>query len=104
VTSIQAAPFAGVSLADEDALLVGPERVEVHGTDARSFSANIGAVAPGYLDGDGAVERGVASEEDEAHATRAISRSTAIPGASAARRRSSTGVVDRCRRGTDLSE
>ena len=35
----------------------------------RSFSANIELVAPGYHDGDGAVEGGVASEEDEAHAT-----------------------------------
>ncbi len=49
VTNIQAAPFAGVSLVDEDALLVDPDRVEVHGADARSFSANIGPVAPGVV-------------------------------------------------------
>ena len=49
VTNIQAAPFAGVSVVDEDALLVDPDRVEVHGTDARSFSANIGPVAPGVV-------------------------------------------------------
>jgi endonuclease/exonuclease/phosphatase family metal-dependent hydrolase len=49
VRNIEAAPFPGVSLVDEDALLVDPERVEVHGTDARSFSANLGAVAPGVV-------------------------------------------------------
>jgi endonuclease/exonuclease/phosphatase family metal-dependent hydrolase len=49
VTNIQAAPFAGVSLVDEDALLVDPDRVEVHGVGARSFSANIGPVAPGLV-------------------------------------------------------
>lgn len=49
VRNIEAAPFAGVSLIDEDVLLVDPERVEVHGTDARRFSANIGPVAPGVM-------------------------------------------------------
>jgi endonuclease/exonuclease/phosphatase family metal-dependent hydrolase len=49
VRNIEAAPFPGVSLIDEDVLLVDPERVEVHGTDARRFSANIGPVAPGVV-------------------------------------------------------
>ncbi len=49
VRNIEAAPFPGVSLVDEDVLLVDPARVEVQGTDARSFTANIGPVAPGVV-------------------------------------------------------
>jgi endonuclease/exonuclease/phosphatase family metal-dependent hydrolase len=49
VSNIQAAPFPGVSLLDEDAILVDPSRVAVHRTVARSFSANIGPVAPGVV-------------------------------------------------------
>jgi endonuclease/exonuclease/phosphatase family metal-dependent hydrolase len=49
VSNIQAAPFPGVSLVDEDAILVDPNRVAVHRTSARSFSANIGQVAPGVV-------------------------------------------------------
>jgi endonuclease/exonuclease/phosphatase family metal-dependent hydrolase len=47
--NIEAAPFPGVSLVDEDVLLVDPDRVEVHATDARRFSANVGPVAPGVV-------------------------------------------------------
>lgn len=47
VRNIEAVPFPGVSLVDEDALLVDRGRVTVHGTVARSFSANIGVVVPG---------------------------------------------------------
>ena len=49
VRNIEAAPFPGVSLVDEDALLVDRTRVEVHGADARRFTANIGPVAPGVV-------------------------------------------------------
>lgn len=49
VSNIQAAPFPGVSLLDEDAILVDPSRVAVHRTSARSFAANIGQVAPGVV-------------------------------------------------------
>jgi len=49
VRNIEAAPFPGVSLVDEDALLVDRQRVHVHGTDARRFNANIGPVAPGVV-------------------------------------------------------
>lgn len=49
VSNIQAEPFPGVSLLDEDAMLVDPSRVAVHRTVARTFSVNIGQVAPGVL-------------------------------------------------------
>ncbi len=49
VSNIQAEPFPGVSLLDEDAMLVDPSRVVVHRTVARPFSANIGQVAQGVL-------------------------------------------------------
>jgi endonuclease/exonuclease/phosphatase family metal-dependent hydrolase len=49
VRNIEATPFPGVSLVDEDVLLVDPERVEVHGTAARTFSTNLGPVAPGVV-------------------------------------------------------
>ncbi len=49
VRNIEAAPFPGVSLIDEDALLVDGARVEVHGTSAQRFTANLGEVAPGVL-------------------------------------------------------
>ena len=45
--NIEAAPFPGVSLIDEDAMLVDGARVEVQQTDARRFTANLGDVAPG---------------------------------------------------------
>jgi endonuclease/exonuclease/phosphatase family metal-dependent hydrolase len=47
VRNIEAAPFPGVSLLDEDAVLVDGSRVEVQQTSARRFTANLGAVAPG---------------------------------------------------------
>jgi endonuclease/exonuclease/phosphatase family metal-dependent hydrolase len=47
VRNIEAAPFPGVSLLDEDALLVDRARVAVQGTLARRFTANLGTVAPG---------------------------------------------------------
>lgn len=49
VRNIEAAPFPGVSLIDEDAILVDRTRVEVRDTDARRFTANLGAVAPGVF-------------------------------------------------------
>jgi endonuclease/exonuclease/phosphatase family metal-dependent hydrolase len=49
VRNIEATPFPGVSLVDEDVVLVDAERVEVHATDARTFSANLGPVAPGVV-------------------------------------------------------
>jgi endonuclease/exonuclease/phosphatase family metal-dependent hydrolase len=49
VRNIEAAPFPGVSLVDEDVLLVDAAHVEVQATDARRFSANIGPVAPGVV-------------------------------------------------------
>jgi endonuclease/exonuclease/phosphatase family metal-dependent hydrolase len=47
VRNIEAVPFPGVSLVDEDAILVDRRRVRVKETSARSFTANIGQVAPG---------------------------------------------------------
>ena len=49
VRNIEAVPFSGVSVVDEDVLLVDRTRVAVHGTDARRFTANIGPVAPGVV-------------------------------------------------------
>jgi endonuclease/exonuclease/phosphatase family metal-dependent hydrolase len=49
VRNIEAAPFPGVSLVDEDALLIDRTRVVVHGTSGQRFSANIGPVAPGVV-------------------------------------------------------
>ena len=49
VRNIEATPFPGVALADEDALLIDRTRVEVHGTTARRFSANLGPIAPGVV-------------------------------------------------------
>jgi hypothetical protein len=49
VRNIEATPFAGVSLIDEDALLVDRRRVTVQATTARSFTANLGPVAPGVV-------------------------------------------------------
>ncbi|OLC07220.1 MAG: hypothetical protein AUH42_04070 [Gemmatimonadetes bacterium 13_1_40CM_70_11] len=50
VTNITAAPFPGISLADHDAILVDADRVAV-GPDvtARTFTFNIGPVAPGVV-------------------------------------------------------
>ncbi len=47
VRNIEAAPFPGVSLIDEDAMLVDVARVDVQQTGARRFTANLGDVAPG---------------------------------------------------------
>jgi endonuclease/exonuclease/phosphatase family metal-dependent hydrolase len=49
VQNIVAAPFPGVSLVDEDAILVDRKRVQVQETTAKSFAANIGQVAPGVV-------------------------------------------------------
>ena len=49
VRNIEAAPFPGVSLLDEDAILVDRKRVRMQETAAHSFTANIGQVAPGVL-------------------------------------------------------
>ena len=47
VRNIEATPFPGVSLIDEDVMLVDGARVQVRQTDARRFTANLGDVAPG---------------------------------------------------------
>jgi endonuclease/exonuclease/phosphatase family metal-dependent hydrolase len=47
VRNIEAAPFPGVSLIDEDAILVDRRRVRIQETTAQNFTANIGPVAPG---------------------------------------------------------
>ena len=49
VRNIEATPFPGVSLIDDDAILVDRMRVELHETSARQFTANLGAVAPGVI-------------------------------------------------------
>jgi endonuclease/exonuclease/phosphatase family metal-dependent hydrolase len=49
VRNIEANPFPGVSLVDEDALLVDRTRVQVHGTTSQRFTANLGQVAPGVV-------------------------------------------------------
>jgi endonuclease/exonuclease/phosphatase family metal-dependent hydrolase len=49
VRNIEAAPFPGVSLVDEDAILVDRRRVRVAETTPRNFTANIGPVAPGVV-------------------------------------------------------
>jgi endonuclease/exonuclease/phosphatase family metal-dependent hydrolase len=47
VRNIEAAPFPGVSLVDEDVILVDRRRVRVKETTSQNFTANIGPVAPG---------------------------------------------------------
>jgi endonuclease/exonuclease/phosphatase family metal-dependent hydrolase len=49
VRNIDASPFPGVRLIDEDAILIDRTRVTVQGTTAQSFSANLGQVAPGVV-------------------------------------------------------
>jgi endonuclease/exonuclease/phosphatase family metal-dependent hydrolase len=49
VRNIEAAPFPGVSLIDEDAIVVDRQRVLVHETNAQRFTANLGTVAPGVV-------------------------------------------------------
>ncbi|HYC30692.1 MAG TPA: endonuclease/exonuclease/phosphatase family protein [Gemmatimonadales bacterium] len=49
VSNFEVSPFPGVTLADEDVLLVDASRVAVHGTTARKFTANVGQVAPGVV-------------------------------------------------------
>ena len=47
VTNIRAAPVPGVSLTDQDVMLVDADRVAVAAVTARTFAANLGTVAPG---------------------------------------------------------
>jgi endonuclease/exonuclease/phosphatase family metal-dependent hydrolase len=49
VSNIEAAPFPGVSLLDEDVLLIDRTRVTVQDISAQRFSANLGEVAPGVM-------------------------------------------------------
>jgi endonuclease/exonuclease/phosphatase family metal-dependent hydrolase len=49
VRNIDASPFPGVRLIDEDAILVDRTRVTVQGTTAQPFTANLGQVAPGVV-------------------------------------------------------
>lgn len=49
VRNIEAAPLPGVSLVDEDVLLVDRSRVVVHGAVGQHFAANLGPVAPGVV-------------------------------------------------------
>jgi endonuclease/exonuclease/phosphatase family metal-dependent hydrolase len=49
VRNIDASPFPGVSLIDEDAILVDRRRVAVRETNGARFSANLGPVAPGVV-------------------------------------------------------
>jgi hypothetical protein len=49
VRNFAATPVPGVSLVDDDALLVDPERVTVLATTARRYAANLGEVAPGVV-------------------------------------------------------
>ena len=49
VKNIEAAPLAGVSLVDYDALLVDADRVQVTSHASHSFTTNIGPVAPGVV-------------------------------------------------------
>ena len=49
VHNIEAAPFPGVSLVDEDAILVDRRRVRIRETTAQNFAASIGPVAPGVV-------------------------------------------------------
>jgi endonuclease/exonuclease/phosphatase family metal-dependent hydrolase len=59
VRNIEATPVPGVSLIDDDVILVDRERVEVHETSAQRFAANLGAVAPGVVLARGWVTAGV---------------------------------------------
>jgi endonuclease/exonuclease/phosphatase family metal-dependent hydrolase len=63
VRNIEAAPLPGVSLIDDDAILVDRNRVEVHETSAQRFTANLGAVAPGVVLARGWVTAAVTIEE-----------------------------------------
>jgi endonuclease/exonuclease/phosphatase family metal-dependent hydrolase len=47
VTNIVATPIPGVTVVDQDALLVDPSRVNVLSSDAQNFSNNVGPIAPG---------------------------------------------------------
>jgi endonuclease/exonuclease/phosphatase family metal-dependent hydrolase len=47
VRNIEARPLPGVSVLDNDAILVDRRRVTVRGTSGRRFTANLGPVAPG---------------------------------------------------------
>jgi len=58
VRNIEAAPLPGVSLLDEDVLLVDRSRVAVRSAAGRHFSANLGQVAPGVV-----LQRGFARAE-----------------------------------------
>jgi hypothetical protein len=49
VRNFEATPLPGVRLVDDDVLLVDRDRVTVHGTTARRFTANVGEVAPGVV-------------------------------------------------------
>ena len=49
VRNIEAAPLPGVSLLDEDVLLVDQARVTVLAAGGRHFAANLGVVAPGVV-------------------------------------------------------
>ncbi len=49
VRNIEATPFPGVNLIDEDAILVDGRRVQVQQTTAHRFAANLGQVAAGVL-------------------------------------------------------
>jgi endonuclease/exonuclease/phosphatase family metal-dependent hydrolase len=49
VRNIEAAPLPGVSLVDEDVLLVDHQRVTVRTAAGRHFATNLGQVAPGVI-------------------------------------------------------
>src|SRR5262245_6584627 len=49
VRNIEATPLPGVSLLDEDVLLVDRSRVTVQGASGAHFTANLGQVAPGVV-------------------------------------------------------
>jgi Endonuclease/Exonuclease/phosphatase family len=49
VRNIEAVPLPGVSLVDEDVLLVDRNRVTVRSAAGRAFAANLGPVAPGVV-------------------------------------------------------
>jgi endonuclease/exonuclease/phosphatase family metal-dependent hydrolase len=59
VRNIEATPFPGVSLLDEDAILVDRDRVEVNESSGQRFAANLGVVAPGVVLARGWVSVGV---------------------------------------------
>jgi endonuclease/exonuclease/phosphatase family metal-dependent hydrolase len=58
IRNIEATPLPGVSLVDEDVLLVDAHRVAVRNTTARRFATNLGPVAPGVV-----LQRGWVSAE-----------------------------------------